>query len=134
MVKTSFCKYLKKQAILWDIDFFKLQYQLEERRWERDKYPTFIGLLTISLGDDTLPPKEQLKSTMQRLREVLSVTLHKADIVAQWSVAQSMINLPGLNSEQTNIALDRVYKGFIELGNSEDLILHRKVEMVLLRE
>lgn len=122
-----------KGPILCDLDFFKLQYQLEERRSGRDKRPTFVGLLTISLEDDTLPAKERLKSTMQRLKEVLSASLRRGDIVAQWSVAQFIINLPGLNIEQINIALDRVHKKFIALENREGLILHRKVEKALPR-
>lgn len=122
-----------KGPILCDVDVFKGHYQLEERRLERNRRPIFLGVLTVSLGDDTLPAKEELEQIMERLREVLSVTLRKGDLVTQWNRAQFIMNLPGLNLEQTSIALERVYKRFIRLESSGDLTLDRKVEMVLPR-
>ena len=100
---------------------------------ERNRQPIFLGVLTVSLGDDTLPAKEELEQIMERLREVLSVTLRKGDLVTQWNRAQFIMNLPGLNLEQTSIALERVYKRFIRLESSGDLTLDRKVEIVLPR-
>ncbi len=117
--------------VFCDPDFFRLQYQLEERRSERDKQPTFLGLLTLSMADYALPPEEKLKSAMQDLKDILILTLRKGDIVSQWNEAQFVINLPGLNIEQTNMALDRVDKRFNTLNDIEDLIMHRKVEVVL---
>lgn len=117
--------------IFCDPEFFRLQYQLEERRSERDKQPTLLGLLTISLADYAMPPKEQLKPAMQDLREVLGLTLRKGDVVTQWNESQFVINLPGLNVEQTKMALERVHKKFAEIDNIEALTLNKKVEVVL---
>lgn len=117
-------------AILCGPEFFKLQYQLEKRRFEREGKSIFIGLITVSRPDYTAPSEEQLKDVMETLRKILIITLRKGDVVAQWNKAQFIINLPGLEAEQAKMALERIQKRFKVLENSKSLMLHMKIEEI----
>lgn len=117
-------------AILCGPDFFKLQCQLEKRRFEREGKSIFVALLTISRRDYMMPSEEELKGAMDELRKILVRTLRKGDIVTQWNKAQFMINLPGLGAKQANIALERIRKNFVALEQNENLILQMKIEEV----
>lgn len=117
-------------AILCGPEFFKLQYQLEKRRFEREGRSVFVGLLTLSSPNYTVPVEEKLKGAMDELRRILIITLRKGDVVTQWNKAQFIINLPGLEVEQAKIALDRIKKRFMTLENARDMILHMKIEQV----
>lgn len=117
-------------AILCGPEFFKLQYQLEKRRYEREGKSIFVGLLTISSPDYTVPSGEQLKCVMDELRKILIITLRKGDVITQWNKAQFIINLPGLEAGQAKIALERIRKKFVALDDNKDMILHMKIEQV----
>lgn len=117
--------------ILCDSDFFKFQYQLEKRRSQRYGQTIFLGLLTLSLPNYTLPPKKQLKCAMGELKHILLSSLRKGDIVAQWNESQFIMSLPGLNIEQVSRAMDRVQQRFTTPENNQEFMLHKEVEAIL---
>ncbi|MEW6622100.1 MAG: BTAD domain-containing putative transcriptional regulator [Bacillota bacterium] len=117
--------------VLCDIEFFRFLYQLEKRRAERYGRKSFLGILTLTLPDHTLPPKKQVKDGMKDLRQLLLTYLRKGDVLTEWNEAQFVLSLPGLNIDQANTALDRMQKMFMAKYKDNGLIVHRKVQEVL---
>ncbi|WP_028307938.1 AfsR/SARP family transcriptional regulator [Desulfitibacter alkalitolerans] len=117
--------------MLCEPDIFKFLYQLEKRRSERYGQTAFLGLLTLSMPDYTLPPKGMLKNGAEELRQVLLSSLRKGDVVTEWNEAQFLLSLPGLNVQQAHKALDRIQNRFMSARKNINLVLQRKIEEVL---
>ena len=117
--------------MLCDKEFFKSLQHLESRRAERYGPTNFLGVLTLSLPDHTLPERTDLKEGMKSLKELLLSDLRKGDVITEWDEAQFLLSLPSLNAKQAEVALKRIQKKFVNYSSNPDLVLHYKVKDTL---
>lgn len=118
---------LPNGPMLCDKEFFKSLRQLETRRAERYGPTNFLGLLTVSLPNYSLPEPRVLEEGMKELKHLLLTNLRKGDVITEWSEAQFLLSLPSLNVKQAEIALKRIQKRFEETVQS-GLILLGKIQ------
>lgn len=111
-----------------DKEFFKSLRQLETRRAERYGPTNFLGVLTISLPDYSLPENEKLREAMKELRQILLSNLRKGDVITEWNDAQFLLSLPSLNVQQAEVALKRIQKKFSESFGHTGLVLRDKIQ------
>jgi two-component SAPR family response regulator len=101
--------------LLCDRDFFKALQQLESRRAERYGPRNFLGLLTLTLPDHTLPGQGKLEEGMKQLRHLLLSDLRKGDVITEWGEAQFLLSLPAISDKQAEIALTRIQKKILRV-------------------
>ncbi len=122
----------EKGPFVCDPEIFHHIYKLERQRGERNGQAVFLGMLTLTFKDFTLPPQQELQLAMDRLLQVLVLQLRKGDVVTRWNHAQFLLILPGLNLEQAEKVLQRL-KQFYYSGNpaTDKIILHSKQQSLL---
>lgn len=125
---------LANGPMFFDREFFKLLWQLETRRAERYGPTNFLGLLTVSLPDRSLPEGKKLQEGMKELKHLLLANLRKGDVITEWNEAQFLLSLPSLSIEQAGVALDRIQKKFAESPVGDNLMLHGKIHNSLPNE
>ena len=118
-------------AILCDSIFFKGLHQLEKNRSERYGQNTFVGVLTLTQPDFSLPVPKLLQEGMKNLKLLLQMGMRKGDVITQWNEAQFLLNMQVLNVEQANRALERIRQRFTTLYRNTNLILNTKVQDTL---
>lgn len=119
---------VKRGPVLCDKEFFKALWQLDMRRAERYGKTNFLGLVTLSLPDYSLPDPKILHEGMKELRQLLLNNLRKGDVVTEWNEAQFLLSLPSLSDKQAEIALRRVQNRYKETNKIPGLMLHYKIE------
>ncbi len=110
---------------------FRLFCRLERRRAERENRPVHVGLLSLTGPTFHTAPSKQLQQSMECLREVLTKSLRRADMISPWNDTQFAVLLPGLNLEQAENLLQRVREKFKEARLVEDLVLRSSVHSFL---
>ena len=118
-------------AYLCDAELFHYFYKLERLRVERSGQSVLLGLLTLTEPDYTNPDKENLKTVMQCLQDVILKTLRRGDLVTRWNEAQFLLLLPGLNREQAARVMERIEKLSSKNHCLQGLVLRKKVESLI---
>ena len=121
---------LPNGPMLCDKEFFKSLRHLEIRRAERYGPTNFLGLLTVTQADSTLPEQRKLREGMKELKQLLLANLRKGDVITEWNEAQFLLSLPSLNVQQAEIALKRIQKKFAASVNN-GLVLQDKIQEAL---
>lgn len=115
-------------AYYCDPEMFRYFYKLEQLRSERNDHPVLLSLITVTAGNFTKPPADQLKKVVQNLKDVIMRTLRKGDLVTSWNEAQFLLLLPGLNQEQAMMVMERIENAFHSEYSLNDLVMHKKIE------
>lgn len=115
-------------AFCCDPDTFRFFYKLESRRLLRTGKVVFLGLLTLTNPDYSLPQGNTLKESMNKLLEILKKNLRKGDVICQWNEAQCLLLLPGLNFEQARQVLKRIKDKYQAETTSNQIIMRSKLE------
>jgi len=113
--------------MLCDKEFFMGLHHLETRRAERFGPTSFLGLLTVSSRDNTLPGKKQLQEGMRHLKQILLSDLRKGDAITEWSESQFLLSLYSTSVEQAEVPLKRVQKKFLEQSPVSELVLNYQI-------
>ncbi|NLO88819.1 MAG: hypothetical protein GX088_00565 [Clostridia bacterium] len=117
--------------VFCDKEFFKTLRMLEKRRAERYGPMNFLGLLTITNPDRSLPDRATLDKGRKLLKQLLLSNLRKGDVVTQWNEAQFLLSLPSLNVKQAEVALKRMQKKFAALENNPGLVVYYDIKETL---
>lgn len=121
-------KNMDNGPVFCDKETFKFLQQLETRRAERYGSTNFLGVITLSLPDCSLPEQSILQEGMRRLKQLLLLDLCKGDVVSHWSETQFFLSLPALSSSQAEVALIRIQKKFDALNDNPGLVLYYKIK------
>ncbi len=112
-------------------DHFTLFCRLEKRKLERENRPVFLGLLTITRPNNSLPPAGILAGASARLKQAISGNMRAGDIFTQRNEAQFMVLFPGLSQELSAKVLERIETRFRTETKSPDLVLRCKIQPLL---
>ncbi len=112
-------------------EHFRLLCRLEKRRLERENRPVFLGLLTITRPDKSLPPAALLSPAAAELKQIISSNIRAGDVYTQWNKAQFMLFLPGFTRELGEKMLQRIGLRFKTAVKPADLILKYKIQPLL---
>ena len=106
---------------------FRLIYQLELNRQERTDSPGVLCMAYIkesaSLAQPGLPEQNQVKL----LKEVLTSSLRKADVLCRWNQTQFLVLLHGTDTEGARKVTQRVKERYRQLRRDSGLPLYFKV-------
>lgn len=116
--------------VICDTKLFKFLFHVEKRRFERYGQKTFMGLVTLSSGNQFLD-QNTLKEGMERLKHILKSNLRKGDVITQWNDNQFLLSLPCINSEQAIKALCRIEKIYKNSEKYSKLVINTKFQPVL---
>jgi len=109
----------KEGAFFCNPENFRLFYQLEVRRQERNQLPGVLCL--VYLKKSAVLEKECLASeTVKTLKDVLLQNLRKGDVVCRWNEFQFMVLLHGCDVEGARTVIRRIkqcYRQACETGN-----------------
>lgn len=121
---------LEQSAFCCDPDTFRFFYKLEGRRLLRTGKVVFLGLLTLTNPDYTLPPEKDLKEAMAKLQETLKRSLRRGDVICQWNEAQYLLILPHLNLEQAEMVLKRIKNSYENENTNRKILIRSKIEPI----
>ena len=111
---------------------FRLFYQLERRRCQRNGSPAFLVLVTLSPSSYRTPGPEKLRRSGEKLQEVFSSTLRRGDVFTWWSESQYLVLLVNLRLHQAETVLQRLEEKFTAASDLQDnLQLKIQIEPLL---
>lgn len=90
-----------KGAFICKNDIFRMIYELEERRAERNNNHIFLSYLKFLNVND-------LKRYDYRIEKLLEKTLRKGDIITRWDTDKYLILLVDIEQNNARIVLDRI--------------------------
>jgi tetratricopeptide (TPR) repeat protein len=99
-------------ALLCDRDMFRFLYRLEMRRGERSGGVICLALFGLSWRESRQPRGRALAVAMSALQEVLTSSLRKGDVIAQWNEEQCLVMLPGCSGEDAEDLCARIETSF----------------------
>lgn len=111
-------------AFFCEYQIFKHLYQLELREALRTHININICLLTITDGEDGIPPQGKLNKAMERLMGCISSSLRGSDVYARYSVSQYIVMLPNTNETTGQMVLKRIEKNFKHENTNKDIVFH----------
>jgi hypothetical protein len=113
-----------------DEEIFHELYKLERRRLQRNGQSNCLMLLTMSNANYGMPSADVLKAAHNALREVLTASLRKGDVVCIWNDAQVLVMLSSLTYEDAEIISHRIITRFHKAYEGSQLMLQKKISPV----
>ena len=117
-------------AFICEYGFFQEAYRLEARHIERSGRLAFICLLTLTLPNGDPPSLDILNLAMERLLQIISVSLRKSDIVSKYSKAQYVMMIPANSYEACNLVIQRVVNAYYMSNKKSILKLKYNIEQL----
>ena len=127
--ETTFDNSPIKGPFLCSFDVFKQIYQLNVRLAAREQRCVILILLTITDIKNNVPDNEILLEAMLELKEILTNTIRKNDVLTQYSKAQYLLFLSTNTVDKAQIALNRIRNNFFDYLNKNNLNLICKVSI-----
>jgi len=90
-----------KGAFICKNDIFRMIYELEERRAERNNRPIYLSYIKFLNIND-------LKRYDFRIEKILEKTLRKGDIITRWDSDKYLILLVDIDQKSARVVLDRI--------------------------
>ncbi|MBW7571640.1 BTAD domain-containing putative transcriptional regulator [Caproiciproducens faecalis] len=98
-------------ALYCDLEYFRIIYNLEERRRIRGGRNAFLGLATISgAGNELFPGR--IEAACQGLKQILEDSLRRGDVFTQWNQYQMILLLTDTKQEGLMLIGSRIQKRF----------------------
>ena len=98
-------------ALYCDLEYFRIIYNLEERRRMRGSRNTFLGLATISGAENDRSPA-QMEMACKGLKSILEDSLRRGDVFTQWNQYQMILLLTDTKQEGLILVGSRIRKRF----------------------
>lgn len=98
-------------ALFCDIEYFRMIYNLEERRSLRAENKEFLGLVTIT-GDSGEAAKDKIQAVAEGLKSVLRDSLRRGDVFTQWNQHQMIVLLTDVQEDNLPLISKRIEKKF----------------------
>jgi DNA-binding SARP family transcriptional activator len=111
-------------------EIFHELFNLERRRLQRNGQSNCLLLLTLSNANYGMPATDTLKSARATLKEVLTASLRKGDVVCVWNDAQMLVMLSSLTYEDAEMISHRIITRFHKDWGGTPLMLQRKISPV----
>lgn len=99
-------------AFFCDYDVFKNIYRLQARMIQRNGASIYFGLFTITNLEGDMPDKEAVKKAIILLKEVLTGSLRRSDVVSKYSTTQMVVLLPYTSYENGLKVCERILQQF----------------------
>ncbi len=113
-----------------DEELFHELFKLERRRLQRNGQSNCLLLLTVSNSNYGMPAGDILKTARKTLREVLTASLRKGDIVCIWNDSQVLVMLSSLTYEDAEMISHRIITRFHKAWAGSPLMLQKKISPV----
>ncbi len=117
-------------AYFCEFTVFRDIYQLERRAIARTGDSIFLGLLTLSQEDGSLPKASVLARAMGHLGNAATASLRHGDVYTRYSVSQYMILLPSASYENGEMVMQRIIRNYKKAYLRKDLVIHYSLQAV----
>lgn len=111
-------------AFFCEYEFFKDIYRIQARTAVRSGIVVQIALLTVIDSAGHKLNQKQMTTAMNRLYDVIAVSLRNSDIYCRFSVSQYLIMLPSANLEDSEMVLHRISSNFRKEYPHMKVLLH----------
>ncbi len=119
----------KTGALFCDPEYFKIIYNLEERKSLREESNTYVGLLTLA-SNKPAASAEIYESAFERLKPLLSGSLRKGDVFTQWNRRQLIILLMNAKKDSLDQICRRIKKRFNEAPKNNGIEMYFSFEPI----
>lgn len=100
-------------AFVCDPEFFRDLYKLELRRNERNGQSAFIGMVSFyPSNSQTAASSRSLRNVQEEVQTILKSSLRRGDVITPWNESQFLVFLPGLNFEQAEKVVARIFTSY----------------------
>lgn len=117
-------------AYFCEFTVFRDIYQLEQRAIARTGDSIFLGLLTLSQEDGSLPKASILARAMGHLGNAAAGSLRHGDVYTRYSVSQYMILLPSASYENGEMVMQRIIRNYKKAYLRKDIVVHYSLQAV----
>lgn len=129
IIKEDLCeRSMVESAFYCDYEVFKNLYRLEARAAARTGQSVFIGLLTVTDGENNVPELKLLGGIMDNLLQIIRQSLRKGDVVSRFSTTQYVVMLPALTFENGRMVLDRIHRKYKVAYRTKNVKLHTTLQ------
>lgn len=111
-------------AFFCEYEFFKDIYRLQARSAIRTGQVVHIALITVLDGKGKTLTQKKINMVMERLQEIIAISLRHGDIFARFSVSQFLVMLPSASLENSERVLNRISKNFRQKYPHMNILLH----------
>lgn len=118
-------------AYCCEFTVFRHIYQIEKRAIARSGDSVFLGLLTLSEEDGSLPKTAVLARAMRHLSNSVCSSLRRGDVYTRYSVSQYMVLLPSASFENGEMVMQRIIRNYRKTYLRKDLTVSYSVQSVL---
>lgn len=108
-------------AFFCEYPVFRDLFQIVSRSINRSGQEWYMGLLSVSEGDGSVPAPLILKRSAERLTAAIQGSLRKGDVFCQYSMNQYLILLYSVNEAQGNKIMKRIIGNFKKNYTRRDL-------------
>lgn len=113
-----------------DYDVFKSIYQVQARMIMRTGFSIHIGLITMTDRQGNVPPSNVIQPMMETLRESVTGSLRKGDVVWRYNSAQLVVMLPMTTYESAEMVMNRLLANFRKVNKRNDIELRTMLCLV----
>lgn len=117
-------------AYFCEFPVFRDIYQLERRAIARTGDSIFLGLLTLSKEDGSLPRSTVLTRAMGHLDNAVISSLRHGDVYTRYSVSQYMILLPSASYENGEMVLQRIIRNYKKAYIRKELTINYSLQAI----
>lgn len=102
----------RRGAYFCTSDMFRQIYQIDMRSEERIQFPVILGVITVLDADGGLLEEKVHKNAMRSLRQCLTNTLRRGDVISQYTKYQFLLLLSAYLPKDAEKAMERVKRVF----------------------
>lgn len=103
---------LDEGAFVCDPEFFRDLYKLELRRNERNGQSAFIGMVAFYPSTTQAATSRSIRNVQEEVQAILKSSLRRGDVITPWNESQFLVFLPGLNFEQAEKVVARIFTSY----------------------
>ena len=115
-------------AFSCEYEFFKDIYQLEARACARSGDSIYLGLITLSDSNDSVPGGKSLNKAIDCLTAAINETLRKGDVYSRYSISQYVLLLPSASFENIEMVMKRISSSFRRKYIKKDIVLNYRMQ------
>lgn len=103
-----------------DVEYrhFATLYEFIENIKERFSHPFKLIMITLNTNDGVATKPEELEKAMYYMEQAIQQTIRNVDVITRYSRQQFLIILLGSTTEGVQIAVDRIFRGYYKMNES----------------